>query len=181
MNLNYTVPDQNEINAVMRRLINKFGDKTAPWFEANGESNDSYLWELLRPFTVISHDVALSLISKMKAVYLTWDSVELEHFDAEHRAKLPKNRFVLTNGIGIAEYLRKAEEQTHEHSSFFPDAVYVIPADLSCFVAVTSDYLMPIGRLCITSCSDLPKTGIPKAYQRIFDLNGIGKAIVDNE
>lgn len=185
MRFNYTVPPRNEARSAKRAFINKFADKTLPWYKTAMGYGDFYgarpkggfIWEVLRPYTVISRPRALELISNLKTVYITWDSGSAALLKKEYREKLPEESFISADGAELAVYLADKHAEFEPDNIVLPNELYVFPTDMSLHVTLTGDSLPPIGQLCITSLTDLSETGIPKSYREVFEIARLGKPL----
>lgn len=185
MKFNYTVPAAKEARNAKRALINRFADKTLPWYKAAMGHGDSYgarpkgslIYEVFRPYTVISRPRALELISELETVYITWDSTSAATLIKEYRDKLPRESVIAASGTETAAYLADIHAEFEPGNIVLPNELYVFPTDISLHITLTGDSLPPIGQLCITSLTDLKETGIPAIYREVFELSRLGKPL----
>lgn len=185
MKFNYAVPLPKEARIAKRAFINRFADKTLPWYRTamghgdvyGGGPRGGFIWETLRPYTVISRSRALELISGLGTVYITWDNGSLLLLKKEYRDNLPKGSVITAEGAELAAYLADNHAEFEPGNIVLPNELYVFPTDMSLHVTLTGDSLPPIGQLCITSLTDMPETGIPSAYREVFEIARLGKPL----
>ncbi|MBQ9848598.1 MAG: hypothetical protein IJO64_06040 [Clostridia bacterium] len=189
MKFNYKALTVQEAAKVKRTFLRKFTDTTLPWYRAAMGFRDSYgvnaregfVWEVLRPYVVISRARAVELISELSEVYIMWDNGSAASLKKEYREKLPKESLISANGKELAEYLSDENAEFEEGNLVLPNVLYVFPHDLSHHITLTGDSLAPLGQLCITNLTDLAETGIPPAYQEVFEIARLGKPLKNNK
>ncbi len=146
-----TAMTKNELLSLKKAFINKFTSKTLPQYRAVMGHFDFYgtnthrgrIWEVIRPYNLVSLDFALSTLAEREEVIVTWDDM---HFKINN--KLPKVPVISCTGNEVVGMITDASK------SNLPDDIYVFDRELSFFVVLTHVSLDGFGRVCMSSLED---------------------------
>lgn len=174
--MNYTAEAPKKARALRRAFINKFADKRLPQYRAvmgHGDTygsytHNGYIWEVLRPYTLISFDCALELIASMPELYVTWDNSAL-------RRSAVKTNLLKLSGVDLAATLRADSFAFSPDRSFLPPDLYLFDEEMNFHITVTNQHISGIGRVCITSRDDLKHTGISPVMTELIKLARFGE------
>lgn len=166
-----------EAHQLRKEFIKKFGTDSVPQYRSVMGHGDFYganghrgrIWEIIRPYKIISMEIALKLISEMDEVFVMWDN-------ALHETSriLQKTRIVKTKGDILAEDLGKPRAR-RECFDFLPQDIYVFGRNFDYHITVTCEYLRGFGYICLTSLDNLLDDGVTSAFREIFEYYELGK------
>ncbi len=176
--MHYSTVAPKEARALRRAFINKFADKRLPQYRAVMGHGDTYgntthngfIWEVLRPYTLISFERALSLLGSMSELYVTWD--KKPSCTKENALKFP---LLKLSGSELAKTLENDRDAFSSERSFLPLDVYVFDEELNFHVTITNQQIQGIGTVCITSRNDIGDTGISPLMSELIDITRFGE------
>ena len=171
MNISYLLP--KEAYSLRRKIINEFVDKSLDLYRYSMGHGDFYgtsshrhcLWESFYRYNIISKSAALSIISKMPEVLVTWD-----RSNSQLSANLQKTRMIKING----QVLVNALENINNYP-FRPSDVYIFDTDVSFHITLTHHNISGFGEVCITSLNNVEDNGISPAFKELFKTLGMGQ------
>jgi hypothetical protein len=142
---------KNELLSLRKAFINKFTAKNLPQYRSVMGHFDFYgtnthkgrLWEVIRPYNLVSLDFALSALAEREEVVVIWDDL---HFKINN--KLPKVPILTFSGTELSAIL------SNPSAKVLPDDIYVFDRELSFFVVLTHVSLDGFGRVCMSSLED---------------------------
>lgn len=156
--------------ALRRDFINKFAVKELlqyPSVMGYGETygnntHNGYLWEVLRPYTLISFEAAQKLLKSMNDVLVTWD------FRSVHNEKsMFKAPVVCSKASLLVELI-------NDPKSELPESLYVFDKSLEYHITFTNQTVEGVGRICLTSMTDIKETGITELMKELVELSHFG-------
>ena len=160
-----------ESRALRREFINKFAVKELPQYSSvmgfgetyGNNTHNGYLWEVLRPYTLISFEVAQKLVSSMNEAFVTWD------FRSVHNEKsMFKNPVACFAGFELVELINDIESNV-------PESIYVFNESLDYHITFTNQTVEGVGRVCLTSLTDLSETGISELMKELVEVSHFGE------
>lgn len=160
----------SEARSKRREFIERFADGSRENYRTVMGHGDFYgasayrrsLWESFGECNVISRKTALSILSEMPVVFITWDGAS-ENISRN----LQKSRLVQLSGREVAAVL-SSNDFRHE-SDFSPEDIYVFAPDLSRYVAFTHEYVQGHGHVCLTSLTNADDPYISPAFREILN------------
>ncbi len=169
--MKFKTTNKKDSHRLRHAFVDKFADKGLPQYnavmgygEAYGSSaHNGKLFEVLRPFTLISFDVALSMLEKSEELLITWDTCAMRDNKA-----LPRTMLISISGKVLATLLKT-------NSKALPETIYAFDESLDFHITFTEMHLSAVGRVCFTSKTDLPETGISPLVREMFELTGFGE------
>ena len=168
--MKYQTLPVSEAHSKRRDFIQRFSEKSHQGHRAVMSHGGFYgasayrraLWESFGECNVISRKTALSILSEMPVVFITWDGA------SENMSRnLQKSRLVQLSGRAVAAVL-SSNDFRHE-SDLSPEDVYVFAPDLSRYVAFTHEYVQGHGYLCLTSISNADDPYISPAFRELLN------------
>ena len=170
-------------NVLRKAFVDKFADKNLPQYETVMGFGEAYgavvhnygcLWEVIRPFTPISRDIAYKIIQNHSEVYVMWDR------PSENLPRaLQKSRMLKLESSVLAERLKERTFNSRSEFAFLPDDLYVFDEAMSFFVILTHVSMPHFKNICLTSLTDLEDKGVPPLLQELFDFVDMGSPNVD--
>ena len=176
--MQYSTVAPKEARALRRAFINKFADKKLPQYRAvmgHGDtygsfSHNGYIWEVLRPYTLISFERALAMLRDFSELYVTWDNKSFGINDKPFKSLLLK-----VSGVELANAIDNERHGLLHENAFLPEDVYVFNESIDFHVTFTNQNIEGIGKLCITSRNDIDDTGISSLMRELISVTGFGE------
>lgn len=173
----YQIIPLSDSRALRRAFIEKFVDKTLPQYRAvmghgdfyGSNGHQGYLWEVIRPYKLISEAAALELIAQENEVFVMWD-LPLRNTS---RA-LQKSRMIKLDGADLSAYLEKTTK-VNDPLSFLPRNICVFDREVSFHVTFTVEYINGFGYVCLTSKTNIENDGISPAFRELFEFFHFGE------
>lgn len=167
--MNYQTLPLSNARSLRRAFVEKFADKSQNLYRSvmchgdfyGASSHMSNLWETFRGYNIISRKTALSLLSAMPEVFITWDVTP-----AKISRNLQKSRLVKLSGGDLAAVL---SSNYRGENDFNPNDIYVFTPDLSQHITFTHAYIKGYGYVCLTSLEDVNDPYISPAFRELFE------------
>ncbi len=159
--MKYTIVDQALADRLRQDFIERFTDKTLPFYQKtlrmrqfyDGMCYMGYIWEVLKkPYAIVTREAALALLSDRTEVYVLWDIRTMKNVAQAFHYKVPKDQVIRTEGAELAEQLRADFAPLSEQVSFLPEDLYVFDDSLSWFLVFTHE---PDERGCVMCMTNL--------------------------
>ena len=164
--------------ALRKDFINKFADKTLPQYRYVMQHGDFYganthkgcLWEVIRPYNVISFEKALETLKEYEELFVIWDDRRF-CFDGNN----PKTPVLKFNGIELSKLLAEDSSVKPNEKRSLPIDIYVFDRELSFHITFTHITIEGFGRVCITSKEKTDDFGISPAFEEFIKETELGK------
>ena len=138
--MDFTTLDHSSSIEKRNEFLTNFTDTSAYDFQKklrlypcyDGKRCNGYIWEFLKPCTLIHSKEAILLISRLNTIYVMQDMTKLRD---EHRFKTIFNRNVIAKTVGndLANYLSRKENMPPLFS------LYIFDDSLKWHITITSE------------------------------------------
>ncbi len=146
--MNYTIVDQALADRLRADFIDKFTDKTLPFYQKalrmrrfyDGMCYMGYIWEVLKqPYDRVTREAALGLLEERAEVYVLWDVRTMKNVAQAFHYRVPKDMVIRVEGRCLAEQLRADLASPSLPASFLPEDIYVFDDSLDWYIAFTHE------------------------------------------
>lgn len=168
----------SDAHSLRKTFLDKFTTKSVPQYRSVMGHGDFYgvnghkgfLWEIIRPYKVISEKIALEIVSQKDEIFVMWDR-PLRGTNRE----LQKTRMIKTSGLCLVNNIKPFADEREMLFRLIGSNFYVFDREMSFHVTFTGENLSGFGRICITSIENLENDGVSPVFREIFEHYGLGK------
>lgn len=175
--MNFEIVEPKEARSIRKEFINKFIDKTLPQYRLVMNHCDFYganthngcLWEVIRPYNIISFGKTLELLKEVDELLVMWDDTRFCF-----NGKVPKSPVLKFSGIELSKLLAEDINKLQNQRAL-PSDIYVFDRELTFHITMTHVTIDGLGRVCITSKEKTEDFGISSAFEEFIKETELGK------